>query len=241
MNHYLFIGLFILFIILFIVYKCYYVQENFLFGGSKTTTDPLNDSQKKAIEKIIKEHIQKGFSGMPIIPGKTGPKGDKGVNGTQGPSGGMYVGKGKLVSAQYPEKVIDRMYGMGKSSKGYLGSWTFSPNQMWTMMSETGIIKNHYDMKQCLKFNGPTVFMGNCKNGQSNQWRYHENDMTIRPSSNQQKCLSIGNDVNPDKFSYAIGKNKQREKLKEDNKLMILRLDPCTKSPQYNQKWMFQS
>jgi len=217
------------------------LQENFLFEGSKNTTDPLNDNQKKAIQKIIKEQLQDGFNNIPIVPGKQGVKGDNGVRGPQGASGGIYIGKGKLVSAQYPEKVIDRMYGMGKSSRAYMGSWTFAPNQMWTMMSESGVIKNHYDMKQCLKFSGPEVYMGNCKNGQSNQWRYHEQDMTIRPSSNQQKCLSIGNDVKPDKFSYAIGKNKQREKLEEDKKLMILRLDPCTQSPQFNQKWMFQN
>jgi hypothetical protein len=240
MRHYLLILFVISIVISILVYKCYNVQENFLFEGSNNTKDPLNDNQKKAIQKIIKEQLQDGFNKMPIVPGKQGAKGDKGIRGSHGPSGGIHVGKGKLVSAQYPEKVIDRMYGMGKSSKAYMGSWTFAPNQMWTMMS-AGIIKNHYDMKQCLKFSGPEVYMGNCKNGQSNQWRYHEQDMTIRPASNQQKCLSIGNDVKPDKFSYAIGKNKQREKLKEDKKLMILRLDPCTQSPQFNQKWMFQN
>ena len=242
MNSVYVIGLLVLILLICYKFKSYFdIQENLLFADN-SVENSLTDNQKKAIQKIVKTHIQDFANKSPIVPGPKGDTGEQGIQGQQGPAGGNYIGKGQLKSAKYPDMTLDRMYGMGKGSKAYMGKFTFSPNQMWTLESGTGKLINHFDLRQCLKHGtgtDPNVYMGNCKNGQTNSWRYHEQDFTVRPSNNQSMCLSIGNNIKPSKLGFLIGQNKEKQKMDDDKKLLILRLDPCTQSPQLNQKWKF--
>ena len=219
-------------------------HENFTMNDLKpndTSSGGLSNIQKKKIEDIVQNQLQKAFNNAPIIPGPQGLPGQQGLRGSIGPSGGSYIGKGNIESIQYPDMVVDRMYGMGTNSKLYMGDkLPGATNQRWTMQSKEGKIVNHFNMKQCIKHSSNDVYMGNCKKTANNNWRYLEQDMTLRPADKMNMCLSVSRENKVPNESYKISKNKKREEISTSSKLMMLRLDPCTKPIGSEQKWLFK-
>ena len=231
----------LLFIILFII-----IIISLLRCRKKIIQDPLanvlehNTNMKDADEKEDKEnlgakldpetkkYIDKVIQGVLIPQGPPGKRGPKGEQGAQGPAGGVYINKGILRNNATPTDYIDRMTGIGNTSKIFLNSNdNVLPTQMWTFESENNKIKNFTG--NCLSHKGKEVYMDLCSN--SSSFLYDEKNLMIKSSEDTSKCLTLQN-------SNSKVSEVKKGKMK-DSSLRLVSMEDCNVDDNLNQQWFF--
>ena len=186
---------------------------------------------KKYVNDVVSNTVESGLK----LGGPPGPPGPPGPAGKRGQTGGNFIKSGFLSNVSDPTFVLDRTFGLGENTKGFLNKKNYLSNQIWSLKSNN-TLENQYG--GCLSGSKTDdVFIDKCANKKNMQWFYNNTGQIVYVDNNN-LCLSLNNSdivANIYKINGKDGQWVDKSNLKNHKTIF---LEKCDKT-NLDQRWFF--